>query len=636
MDRHPIPPRVYFICIGLLLTGAAAYLDQDIRSALALRGMLTDQYEASPDLKEAQKLHANEAMKQLHTSISEKSKAQSQFRDNLREPKFRKRDEKRWVKYEADYKKAWPAYEKAVDKHIQICEEAQSLDSKNGVFMAITAQAKFEKAIWPSVHYGLGGRPEEMSVWSKVKVRDEAALLDALDTLEASLSFPDYSFRVDEQIETRLKRLENTSGIEGLVSRATAVFTCHVPNLLDLRQMCNILVLMSAKESPLKTADKLRALRVGRQFALRWGDNSTFLIELMLARACLQIIDKAWLDFATIQGDVNGVRALSDELSELQRNIDVGGLDYDSSRLGLLDYLSMPSGGWSAPSFDPNLGRSMDHSVYESLLLWLCLSSAFILMVEAWFSSKLCKSVEGDIKARGWTFGDVLQVVLPSFVLSAVFLIVLMRFHPARDFGLRSGENFLGLTSQTLIVIGYAVASYQALLRHRVLGKFSLSVYSPKRLRVATISAILGLYLATSWVGPFNTFALWPAFALLLFSVAAAWSGLGFRRLAKAEKRAVNRYQARVSLACLGFVTCLVPLLIMGVSMPHRNALVESYTQQEIPLWQGEAVFWGEGKLKKQFRESIELAYQAPVTKIEMETLKKERKKARVDKKKKR
>ncbi|MDF1660544.1 MAG: hypothetical protein P1V97_02145 [Planctomycetota bacterium] len=628
MDRKGIPPRVYFICIGLLLTGTTAYVDQDIRSVFALRTMMHNDFKASKDLEEAQKLHANEGLKKLHASISEKSEAQNSFTKDLGQPKFRKRDSKKWTKYEAAYKEGWPVYKEAVDKHIQVCEEAQNLDPKNGIFMAMGAQAKFEKAIWPSVHYGLGRRPEEMTLWSKVKIRDEALLIEALDNLETSLTYPEYSFRVDEQMKARLTRLENTSGIEGLVNRATAMFTCHVPNLLDLRQMFNILALMSAEESPLKNADKLRALRVGRQFALRWGDNSTFLIELILARACLDIIDKAWLDFATAQGDVQLVRALSDEMSKLQENTDVGGLDYDSSRLGLLDYFSMPSGGWSAPGFDPNLGRKMDHSVYESLFLWFCLLAAFGLMFAAWFSSKFYKSEPGDMKARGWTFGDVLQVVLPSFVLAAVFLIVLMRFHPARDFGLRSGENFLGVTCQTLIIIGYAVASYQVLLRRWVLEKFSLPVYSSKRLRTALVSAVVGLYLATSWVGPFNTIALWPAFALLIFAIGAAWTGLGHRRLEKAERRAVNGYLSRVSLACLGLVTCILPVLILGVSMPHRSALVESYTQQQIPLWQGEAFFWGEGRLKKQFRETMDLAYSTPVTREEMDSLRKAKKKA--------
>ena len=629
MVGKKIPPRVYFIGLGLLLTGFAAYVDWDVQTVLNLEFMLNPQYSSSKDLEEAQQLYANEAFKTLHSSIKEKSEAQSEFRGKLlTEPKFRKRDEKRWAKYEKAYEKNWPSYEKAIEKHIEACETAQNLDSQNGVFMAVAAQAKFEKAIYPSVHYGLGGQETEIPFWAKVKVLDKEGLIDALETLETSLTFPEFSFRTDQQILNRLERLESTSGIEGLISRATAVFTCDVANLMDARQMCNMLVILSEKESPLSEADKRRVLRAGRQFALRWGDSSVFLIELMIARACLQIIDKAWLEFAAERSDVKEVLAVSEEIYELNKNTEVGGmLDFDSNRLGLLDWLSMPSGGWSAPNFDPSLGRMMDYAVVESLTLWLCLLVTMMLLAEAWVSTKFFKASEGELKAHGWTFGDVLHVTLPSYVASAVFMILLMRFHPAREFGFSRGDNFVGVASQALMLIGFASVSYEVLLRRRVLKKFGLAVYSPQRLKVALVSTVLALYLGTSWVGPFNTFALWPAFAILAFALGAAWTGLGHRRLDKDQKRVFMHYRSRVSLASLGLVACVLPLLIMGVSMPHRNSMVDSYTQQQIPLWQAEAVHWGRGELKKQFRETNKFAYDHPITQEDLRALKKAEKK---------
>lgn len=629
MVGKKIPTRVYFIALGLLLTGAGTYVDWDVQTVLNLEYMLNPQFSGSKDLEEAQQIQANKAFKTLHSSIKEKSEAQSEFKGKLSdEPKFRKRDEKRWDKYQKDYEKNWPSYEKAIDKHLEACETAQNLDSQNGIFMAVAAQAKFEKAIYPSAHYGLGRQETEIPFWNKVKVVDSEALMDALETLETSLTFPEFTFRTDQQILNRLERLENTSGIEGLISRATAVFTCDVANLLDARQMCNILVILSEKRSPLSEADKRRVLRAGRQFALRWGDSSVFLIELMIARACLQIIDNAWLEFAAERSDVKEVRAVSEEIYELNKNTEVGAmLDFESSRLGMLDWLSMPSGGWSAPNFDPNLGRMMDYSVVESLILWLFLTVTLLLLVESWVSTKFYKVGEGELKAQGWTFGDVLHVTLPSFMASAVFLILLMRFHPAREFGLSRGDNFLGVACQALMLIGFAAVSYEVLLRRRALGKFGIPLYSPKRLKLALVSTVLALYLGTSWVGPFNTFAVWPAFAILAFALGAAWTGLGHRRLDKDQKRVFMHYRSRVSMASLGFVTCLLPVLIMGVSMPHRNSMVDAYTQQQIPLWQAEAVHWGRGELKKQFRETSKYAYDHPITKEDLRALKKAEKK---------
>ena len=612
-----LSPRLLFVGLGLALLALGLWRDRDLLNAAQVEDMFHDTHYTCEDVPEA----AAAPTGQLYEAVRAEGAA-SAFTEALPPPNHltippesklsdREQTEAQWEGYRTARDAAWPAYERGVLELIATCEALSQRDPDNGVHQATAAMAELELALAPSpVEYVLVAKifTDREHGLDRFEVRDPTRLESALARFERALAAPRFDFgsgAVNAQLETWVPE---TLPLETFARRLGVKYSSPLPNLITLRSAVMGLCLVARQRSLLGGADAQRPLRLGRLLGLRLGAESSNLIELMMGQAVLGLVDKEWLHLATTLGDSRRAQGISEEQLRLERAYSVAHqLGFDPARLGHFDSMLVPNGGFSrASGFDPDLGRTTEHAAWESILLWGVALVALLLLGVSAYRAHTQLPAEAPPGA-GWTLGDVLGVVLPSFGVAAAATILLLRLHPAR--GLSDSAS---LVAHATTVLAFAAAAFPWLLRRAALRKLGLDWARTKRARWAVGVFLAGAYLATAWVGPgIDGDRLLPlAWSLQLGGLAlGAW----VYRLPGADptlKRALRRTEGRVGLIALGISLALIASLQLLAVSPRRDRLVRDYTSMQVEL--DEAQAWGNGDLQDTMRTLLVKAADGP------------------------
>lgn len=612
-----LSPRLLFVGLGLALTALGLWRDRDLPNALAVKEMFVGDPYSFVDVPEAVATPTG----QLYEAVRSDDAAATFTRelpqpsDLSLPPESRLRDREQvqaqWEAYRAARDAAWPAYELGVLELIATCDSLSQREPDNGVHQATAALAELELALAPSpAEYLLVTRiySDRVHGLDRFQIRDPQRLESALARLEGALAAPRFDFGggvVNAQLDDLVPE---TLPLETFARRLGVKYSAPLPNLITLRSAAKGLCLVARHYAHVGGGDPQRPLRVARQLGLRLGAEASSLIELMMGQAVLGLVDEEWLHLAATAGDSRRAQGISEEQLRLERAYSVAHqLSFDPARLGRFDAMLVPAGGYSpSAGYDPDLGRTTEHSVWESIVLWGVALVALLLAGVSALRARTRLPAEAPLGAA-WTLGDVLGLVLPSFGAAAAAGLLLMRLHPARG-----SADTASLVAHTTTVLVFAAVAFPWLLRGAALRKLGLDWTRTKRARWAVGVFLAGAYLATAWVGPgFDGDRLLPlAWGLQLVGFAlGAW----VYRLPGADptlKRALWRTEGRVGLIGLGMSLALIASLQLLAVAPRRDRLVRDYTTMQVEL--DEAQAWGDGDLQDAMRTLLVEAADGP------------------------
>lgn len=519
-----------------------------------------------------------------------------------------------WAPYWKLREAAHPEYRASLER---VAAEALRLHADmpdNGAFEAIAGLIEVELATSPfhGEPLALGvNDPDAMVDW--VRVEDPARLARGLELIDKALARPTLFFINPDDLAAMIDPIQGAP-IERFCDRVAVSITVLKPELMFLRSHLEHLVLLARKQQRLGgSGDAL--LSRARKLALRHGAESMHLIDLLVAVSNLGQVDAGWLRDATARGDVAVAVAASKEQAATMKRREAArhmSGNYSIERLGAIDSMFMPAGGWHGPAFDPHLGRRFDHAFVESAILLALLAVGLIGLAVAWLQSRTSVPA-GAPPAAGWTLGDLLGVVLPSFGGVAVLTLVHTRLHPARTFSLFRSFDVAFVQAGTFLLLAGFLFCW--LLRRAVLAKHGLAFARPTAAWLGLGLVLLGAHLSLDWTSGAEQALLAPAGLLMLSGIFASWRGAALGRASATDPiaaRAVRGYEGRVGLACLGVALALVAGLEVVAVSPRRDQLVRDYEAQWIELMNHEASHWGAGEPQKHLRELLETAPDAP------------------------
>lgn len=516
------------------------------------------------------------------------------------------------AEYRAARERAWPALRATLERAVHDLDAARALDPDDGAADVLAGFALLDLATWPARCSGEGRaafadqRDDPEALGRTVQVRDPARLEEALARIERGLSRPRVVFTTpagegDDAVEG--------FGLSRLVRRLAGHAPANVWPALSLRDCAEALVLLSHRQA--LTPDQgspTRPLRLARRLGLRLGAEGTTLIDLMIGQAVADTAVRAWVHAAAAEGDGALARAADNErlvlIRAFQRAQANPGVEVD--RLGALDAVFVPLGGWSRERWDPSLGRRLEHATAEAMSLWLLLGAATLALALA-SALLLRRGSSATSLAAGWTLGDLLGVVLGSVGLGAALLLALTRLHPARAFG-----DHGALTVHLLAALLLAVVGLPLLLRRVTLAKHGLPPASPARARLGRWLLGAALVVATGWVGPDEQHLAPLALALFLSGLAtSAWS-LRLGGLPADVASSVRAYERRVAVSALGLSLVLLAAVDLALVRARRLALTDAYGDQVLTIAAQEAASWGSGELPATYAKLLRLAPDAP------------------------
>lgn len=521
-------------------------------------------------------------------------------------------DDPAWAAYWKVREAALPAYRASLE---HVAAEALRLGREapdNGAFEAIAGLIEVQLASSPFEGEPLADfAPEVDGMVDWVRVEDPARLARGLELIDRALSRPALHFLDQDDLAARVDPIQGAP-LARFCDRFAVSVTLHKPELMLLRDHVDHLVLLARKQQRLgRSGDPL--LSRARRLTLRHGAEALQMIDLLVADANLHRVDAGWLREAAARGDAALAVAASKEEVERRRQRErarslTEGFSVD--RLGALDFLCMPVGGWHGPSFDVDLGRRTEHAVVESGILLALLALGVLGLSVLWLQSR-APAPAGAPPAAGWTLGDLLGVVLPSFGGVAVLTLVHTRLHPARSYGLLRSLDVAFVQSGTFLLLASFLFCW--LLRRAALRKHGLAFPRPTAAWLGLGLVLLGAHLSLDWVSGAEQTLLVPAVALMLAGIFAAWRGAGLWRSSDpVAARAVRGYEGRVGLASLGVALALVSALEMVAVAPRRDRLVRDYEAQWLELIGHEASHWGQGAPQEHLRELLQTAPDAP------------------------
>jgi hypothetical protein len=527
-----------------------------------------------------------------------------------------------WDEFWTIRAKALPAYRAALQRLVDEALAARAADPDNGVYEVLAGLAELDLVCSPGSHDPLTGYVLDLdrsAPW--IRVEEPDGLTRALARIDAGLSRASYTFRGSAWVEA-------TTAIEGapierLARRLAAASQVRMPELMFVKGRCQFLAHLARRERLLERAPG--APRGGaqallsrvRRIGLRTAAESSFIIETLVGQACVGIADDVWCDLAAQEGDLERTRAAGVEQLELtRRRLEARSVPRGTSldRLGILDQALMPAGGWGeAARHDPRLARRFEQSVLESFVgLALMLLCVLGLSVAWW---KAGRSAAPDAPpAAGFTLGDLLGVVLPSFGAVAVLSLLHARLHPSRQLGLGVAEaaQVAFLHGATLLLLAGGLFAWR--LRLAALERHGLELLRPGAARAALWLGLGAAHVSLLWVSARDV-ALAPlAAGLGLGALVLAVRGgvLGRAASSHAAARAVARYEGRVGLAALGAALLVVCGVQHALVSPRRDAMARSLDAQTRRLFTHEAEWWGGGELLALHRKLLEHQPDAP------------------------
>jgi hypothetical protein len=514
------------------------------------------------------------------------------------------------AEYRAARERAWPALRATLERAVHDLDAARALDPDDGAADVLAGFALLDLATWPARCSGEGRAAfgnqgdDPAGLGRSVQVRDPARLEEALARLERGLSRPRVVFSTPAGEGDDVTQ---GFGLHRLVRRLTGHAPANVWPALSLRDCTEALILLAHRQA--LTPDQgspAHPLRLARRLGLRLGAEGTTLIDLMIGQALASTVARAWVFHAAEEGD--GTLALAADQERLllsrafQRAQASPGVEVD--RLGALDAVFVPLGGWSRERWDPSLGRRLEHATAEAMSLWLLLGAALVALA---LVALLQRSAPSATTAAGWTLGDLLGVVLGSVGLAAALLLALTRLHPARAFG-----DHGALTVHLLAALLFAVVALPLLLRRVTLAKHGLRPASPARARLGRWLLGAALVVATGWVGADEQGLAPLALALFLSGLAtSAWS-LRLGALPADVAASVRSYERRVAVSALGLSLVLLAAVDLALVRARRLALTDAYGDQVLTIAAQEAASWGSGELPATYAKLLRLAPDAP------------------------
>lgn len=565
-------PRSALLTVGLLAAALTVFRERHLFLDGPAEAMATVQGAASI---EAALVHPDAAIERWQRAVNrfqERRSALSGAAGGWAEPE----DEAFWKEIARDRAKTWPAYAAELKVLIDSCKAAHELDPENGLFEVTAGLAKIDLALDDvGVVTGTIKRREDLGS-ERLAVRDAAGLVDGLRALERGLGRARCSSEPALAARARLEtaRAVDTSPISGFFGRCAAGSAIFIADLMWLRESTTRLVLLANLWRNTGRGDPEQPLRAARLLGLRLGAETTFMIDQLVSLAMVSVANEAWQLHAVAGGDHALAAAASAEVLSLQRKKERAAVlpeGVEISRLGAVDSLVMPMGGWSPNiGYDPNLGRRMEYSLWESATVLLLGGLALLFLPVAWWQSR--RQPDPRVPAAGWTFGDLLGVVLPSFGLAGALALVLWRLHPAREFGFT--HAYAPTAAHVVAVVVFALGAWRWRLRNATLAKLGLPRPPASRSQLSVVAFLGGLYLVTSWVGPRSTGLLWPGAALAGAGLVLGWGLTSLRRLDANARAAVRRYEGRVALPSLGVALTLLSVIQVAVVAPRRDALL--------------------------------------------------------------
>lgn len=586
------PRRALFLLLGLGLTALTAWQDRDLLDAPVDAG---SEIVALPE-------HPEPAKRRYMASLNALSDAADAFEDAIT-PSLRAARKsggpEAWAEYHRRRAEPWAAYQAELKSLIARLEAARTDDPQTGRYEVFAALARLDLALWPSSRElretRLRGAEE------RLRVVDRAELERALAELERGLSRPRLSLAIQRDDIGSPGR-----GYAGLTRRLESALLDTGPILLRLRRSGQQLIALSAARARAGTPAARRPLELARRLGIEVGSQSRGLIELLIAEAMLHDENEGEIALAARSGDVEAARDAfheGQELSSARRSSER--MRYDISRLGFLDLMVVPAGGWSP--FDVDAGRRSDFASWEAALLWALLA----LMLASLRPGGLRRRLScPQLTVRGWTLGDALSVALPSFGLAAVLALFLCRMHPLRAYGITFRGQAEILMAQSLALLALAEGLHFLLLRRRVRACHGLGPRASGSLPGLAMLAV-GAYLTLSWVGFESRWLL--AVSLPLQALGRVFLGWSWRDPADPEiKRALRRYRDRVGLVSLGLGLTLVAAVNLSLVQPRRLDLIADHERSLVQIYRDEAGHWGQGALRNTFRELRDKAPRAP------------------------
>lgn len=603
-SSQSLHPRTLILSLGLILTASVFALEAHWLTQFAGLDVL------NPDPGVAHK-HPKPGMERLFKASKALSAAFDEHKCS-RPSKMALNDKEQWLK--SLHGPNPEALGKDYEAFVKECLDIQETDPENGLYSALAEIVRIESQFVPGQHYQhFEHYMRAEHSWQRLPIKDQAVIDQALTRLERALARPKLSTSMTEAMTQRLKDtkdMAHQSELLGLMKRATALFSTPIGDLMLLRGRVNVLHLL-ALQYQRDGRDANRVLSLARRLVLKLSHDSCSIIELMVARAIHEDTLRTWLVVAAMQQDPVLASAVREELMLLTKTVnETLRLDVDVSRLGTLDHLMMPAGGWSG--LDPKLNRDMDYAHYESALFLALMGLLLLCLMHcAWVLKTVAEP--SDIATPGWTFGDLLNVTLPSFGLAAVAALLFARLHPAREFGAVTGQGLpLLMTHALCVLIGGAWLFYLR-LREQMLGKFGLTSANPELSSWALGLGLAMLYGCSSWLGVYSSESAFLLTALLALPVLGfslyAWR---LSHLDENLRAGLRRAQARAAISGLGVALILCSGLYLTVVRTQRQASVEAYGQQLLEKVSREADNWSDGLYKKRMRRLLEDAAVKP------------------------
>jgi len=522
---------------------------------------------------------------------------------------------------------ALPPYRATLQGLVDEALAARAADPDNGVYEVLAGLAELDLACSPGSHDPLTSYVLDMdrsAPW--LRVDDPEGLTRALARIDAGLSRASYTTRGRASVEATAA-LEGAP-IERLARRLAAASQVRLPELLFVKTRCLFLAHLARRERLLERAPGAprggaqALLSRARRIGLRTAAESTFVLEALVGQACVGIADDVWRDLAAQEGDVGRVRGAGEEVVEMtRRRLDARSVSrhVPFDRLGVLDSAFMPVGGWHHDAgHDPGLARRFDQSVLESLvglsLMLLCVPG----LVVAWWKAGRAAAPDAP-PAAGFTLGDLLGVVLPSFGAVAVLSLLHARLHPSRQLGLGVTEAAPVFLLHAATLLALAGGLFVVRLRRAALERHGLDVRRPGAASAALWLGLGAAHVSLLWVSARDV-ALAPlAGVLALGSLVLAVRGglVGRAAVDAAAARAVTRYEGRVGLAALGAALLVLCGVQHTLVSPRRDALARSLEAQALRLFAQESAWWGGGELLELHRALLSEQPDAPVVRAQ-------------------
>lgn len=527
----------------------------------------------------------NEGWAQLNTEVHEKAmgeNADQDLNESFRDKYLRAR-EARMKDYDALFGKA-----------IKILEDCAAKNPENGFLEFKIAQCEISQSLLPNCsdvsYYAQNYKP--MLCWApsfwgqEIKVRDQDLFARGLDRWQRAMAQAQFKTHAQGITERVLESTQGQSLLQQILTqnhcarnlRNVGVSVAFCDTYFDLEG------LPVSPNVDFKDRQRLAKLLKKTVQRLAQGQSRRDLSSAIDAKF---LSLRAERHLAVAQRDHSLIEQANEQFGDFcQQRLMVYKSEPHREPTAYLDEMATPYGGWSK-YFRPELGQRLENCAYESLSLWLVTATVLMALLVNALISKFSATEQ---PARvSWTFGDLLQIILPGFGLCLALTIAFLRFHPVSRLGYLLEARVLQAAQCGVFVFSGAMLSM--LEWHRLARlKRGLSEGIFHKWQVMAWAGLVFLF--SSWISP-KTLERLPLFLVPLAGVTllslVTLSGLD---QAKQDRKALFQATAQVSVALFGLILLFTASLQLFVIRPHRLGLMKAYAAQQKRLLLRSAEAW--------------------------------------------